>query len=248
MPDLRDAIQQAPDYCKINHVPGSGFYTSKVTLATSAVRSGIPQAFHMPQQRKELEVYARENPESLWVKKGNAHRDVQIVNVSSLAADMEGSFVQKYVANPLLIDGKKFDLGIYVVITSVHPLRVYYYDTDVLLRFCREDYEPFDPLNENKYVVGDDYLPAWQVASLGKYYVDLGLNFRQTLDAYLRAVGKDPEVVWNQVRQIVDKVFITQSQHMRKITDAYSSKSSFFELSRFDFVIDAELNVYLLEV
>lgn len=58
---------------------------------------------------------------------------------------------------------RKFDLGIYVVVTSVHPLRVYYYDTDVLLRFCREDYEPFDPLNENKYVVGDDYLPAWQV-------------------------------------------------------------------------------------
>lgn len=58
---------------------------------------------------------------------------------------------------------RKFDIGIYTVITSVLPLRVYIYEGDVLLRFCPENYFPFDSKNKDKYVVSDDYLTIWQV-------------------------------------------------------------------------------------
>lgn len=75
---------------------------------------------------------------------------------------MEGSLLM-FPVNLLHQYFRKFDLGIYVAVTSLHPLRVYYYDGDILLRFCPDTYEPFDPNNENKYVVGDDYVPAWQV-------------------------------------------------------------------------------------
>lgn len=58
---------------------------------------------------------------------------------------------------------RKFDIGIYVIMTSVNPLRVYTFNTDVLLRFCAKKYLPFNSSDLDSYVVGDDYTPIWEV-------------------------------------------------------------------------------------
>jgi hypothetical protein len=47
-----------------------------------------------------------------------------------------------------------------------------------------------DPDVLDKYVVGDDYLPTWEVPSLQKYYVDLGFSMKESLNAYLKDMGK----------------------------------------------------------
>lgn len=63
-----------------------------------------------------------------------------------------------------MIYSRKFDIGIYVVMTSVEPLRVYILDSDVLLRFCAHPYLPFNSSDLDSYVVGDDYTPIWEVS------------------------------------------------------------------------------------
>ena len=45
--------------------------------------------------------------------------------------------VQSYLPNPFLIHGYKFDLRVYVLITSFNPLRIYLYK-DGLVRYIRK--------------------------------------------------------------------------------------------------------------
>ena len=58
---------------------------------------------------------------------------------------------------------RRFDIGLYVTITSMNPLRVYIYDSDALLRFCAKPYYPFNATDLDTYVIGDDYTPVWEV-------------------------------------------------------------------------------------
>lgn len=51
----------------------------------------------------------------------------------------ESCIVSKYITNPFLINGLKFDLRIYVLITSFDPWRIYVYH-EGLTRFASEPY------------------------------------------------------------------------------------------------------------
>jgi len=43
--------------------------------------------------------------------------------------------------NPLLINNKKFEMNMYVLVTSYNPLRVYFYKEGVV-KFASEEYLP----------------------------------------------------------------------------------------------------------
>ncbi|KAI6176121.1 hypothetical protein M3Y97_00764200 [Aphelenchoides bicaudatus] len=246
-PDLLSEINAVNSKQRINHIPGSGFITSKVFLAQTPLKSGVPLALSLPKQKHELLDFARKNPSIQWVTKSNSHREIEVANLDEIDLDKKDVFVQEFVKNPLLVDQRKFDLGVYVVVTSLSPLRVYIYEGDILLRFCSQDYHPFDHKNLDKYVVGDDYTPIWEMPSFHKTYNEQKLSTRASFSAYLIKQNKSLELIWQQIQQIVREVFELNNEKMRASLSKYKHSSAFFELTRFDFLIDDHYKVYLME-
>lgn len=117
----------------VNHFPGTGYITNKVDFATSTSKY-IPKAFKIPQDNDKLLEYVTLKPDALFVQKDNQHRGVTIEKISEIDLKKDGNFVQEYIQKPYLVDGHKFDIGVYTIVTSVDPLRVYIYKGDVLFR------------------------------------------------------------------------------------------------------------------
>ncbi|EPB67318.1 hypothetical protein ANCCEY_13592 [Ancylostoma ceylanicum] len=57
----------------------------------------------------------------------------------------------------------------------------------------------------------------------------------------------DPQRIWKQIDHVIAEVFQSQQAKMLHALKSVPSKARFFELSRFDFMVDADLNVHLLE-
>ena len=85
----------------------------------------IPVAFRLPEEVAAFRRFAASHPNLTWVSKSNLHRGIQVrrdfheLLGSSRSGSAAQQFVQEFVDSPLLIDGRKFDIGVYVVVTSV---------------------------------------------------------------------------------------------------------------------------------
>ncbi|RZF34125.1 hypothetical protein LSTR_LSTR003535 [Laodelphax striatellus] len=243
---LNTAMRNLKPHQKVNHFPGTGYITNKMDLATSNIKF-VPRAFKMPQQKADLLAYASKHPKKMFVQKSNDHRGIKIKQIEQLDLKQNGTFIQEFIDDPLLVDGHKFDIGVYTIITSIDPLTVYFYNGDVLFRYCPEKYYPFDPAKVDKYVVGDDYLPTWEVPSLKKFYNDNAFSMKDSFDAYLKQSGRDPSKIWSQVEEAIREVCLSKEHAIHNILVNYPSKRNFFEMMRFDFAVDNDLNVYVME-
>lgn len=110
----------------------------------------MPKTYVLPSQAEAFEEQykALKNSyhENMWIVKptcGACGRGIYVTDDINDIDMKSSNVVSHYVSNPLLINGFKFDLRIYVCITSYEPLRIYVYK-EGLVRFASEQYEVFN--------------------------------------------------------------------------------------------------------
>jgi len=64
-------------------------------------------------------------------------RGIKLVGKKTKVKKIKNYLISEYINNPHLIDGRKYDLRLYVVITSYDPLRIYLH-SEGLVRFATE--------------------------------------------------------------------------------------------------------------
>ena len=69
--------------------------------------------------------------------------------------------------------------------------------------------------------------------SLQKYFIDLNLNMKETFNSYLKTIGKDPNLVWNQIEDSIRTVYLTKEEQMLRLTAHF--KTTRFLLNAFTY-------------
>ena len=92
----------------------------------------MPHTYILPGERDLLRRAMRRAKNSFWIIKPPnlfCGMGIKVINDFKDVPVKKGPLcVQRYLKRPLLINGLKFDLRVYVLVTSVEPLRVFLYE------------------------------------------------------------------------------------------------------------------------
>lgn len=247
---LPEQMRQLKPQHRVNHIPGINFITYKAFMVTNNHFDFIPAAFEFPRMIEAFKIFSDENPSTRFVVKDGENRGVKLVTIEEMDfSKQNGQIYQAFIENPLLIDDRAFDLGVYALITSINPLRIYRFKGEVLLRFCPEPYYPFDPSNINKYVVYETQQTIFEMPSLRELVKTFGFSFRAAFENNLRSRGYDPDELWYQIDDAIVTLISANEKNFIDSTKEFAADSGlFFELVRFDFIIGDDFKVHLMEV
>jgi tubulin polyglutamylase TTLL4 len=138
-------------YQKTNHFPASWHLGRKDLLARHMMRMQRrwgaeyeiqPVSFVLPDEQSSFVSAKEAMSKAVWIYKpanSSCGRGIRLLTKDSKVPKKPG-VVQRYVHNPLLIRGYKFDLRVYVVVTSFDPLKIYIFD-ELLVRLATTKYQ-----------------------------------------------------------------------------------------------------------
>ena len=151
-----EGVSELRSFQRFNHFPAMSEISKKDSLAKNILKickvlpqdfDFVPKTWIMPTDYSSLLTYAidmkkMQQKRTFIMKPANGamgHGIKLYKNVEKIQPT-ENYIVQEYIANPYLLDGFKFDLRIYVLVTSCDPLRAFIYNNG-LVRLGTEHYQ-----------------------------------------------------------------------------------------------------------
>ncbi|XP_019627906.1 PREDICTED: protein polyglycylase TTLL10-like [Branchiostoma belcheri] len=152
--------------------------------------------------------------------------------------------IQRYVNKPLLLDGKKFDIRVYMLIACTNPFVVMYHPG--YARLCTQDYSA-DDLNitahlTNQWIqkkdpnyeeVKDE--TVWSMDHLNDYINDTCADDK----------GLPQDWVFNGLTRRMKDIML---HCFHSVRHKIQGRLGYFDLYGFDFLLDEDMKVYLLEI
>nr|XP_020731429.1 tubulin polyglutamylase TTLL5 isoform X5 [Odocoileus virginianus texanus] len=250
---------------KVNHFPRSYELTRKDRLYKNIIRMQhthgfkafhiLPQTFLLPAEYAEFcNSYSKDR--GPWIVKPVASsrgRGVYLINNPNQISLEENILVSRYISNPLLIDDFKFDVRLYVLVTSYDPLVIYLYE-EGLARFATVRYDQGAKNIRNQFM----HLTNYSVNKKSGDYVscddpeveDYGNKWSMSaMLRYLKQEGRDTTALMAHVEDLIIKTIISAELAIATACKTFvPHRSSCFELYGFDVLIDSTLKPWLLEV
>lgn len=263
-------FQNLDKHQRINQFPRSGECTRKDSLSKNvslmADKHGkqhfnfLSHGYILPKERDALKQECQAHPETYWIVKpasAACGRGVYITREYSdlpLETSLDEYVVEQYITNPLLINGYKFDLRLYVAVLSFDPLRVYLHE-EGLTRFATEQYDLENVENRfmhltnysiNKYNVKEEEDEQRQEEEDDRTSTKWKLS---ALKQHLSENGYDTSKLFDQIQDSVIKTMLSiEPKVVRACQQHVPHRKNCFELFGFDFLIDDTLRPWLLEV
>uniref|UniRef100_A0A146MB87 Tubulin polyglutamylase TTLL4 n=2 Tax=Lygus hesperus TaxID=30085 RepID=A0A146MB87_LYGHE len=252
------------DYQKINHLPGTFQIGRKDRLWKNIYKlmskfgkkefGFLPRTYVLPQDGKALRQVWDKSSKTKWIVKPPAAArgtGIKVINKWTQIPKKSPVIVQKYISNPYLINGNKFDLRLYVLVTSFHPMKIYLY-TNGLVRFASVKYSDEISTLANRYM----HLTNYSINKLSNNYAanedaEACLGHKWTIKSlwtYLEG-SVNVDNLWNGLVDLVIKTMISGEAPIVNLSNAnLNSRYSAYELFGVDVLLDENLKPWLLEV
>lgn len=254
------------DNQKVNHFPGTFQVGRKDRLwrniARLMIKHGrrefnfVPRTFVLPQDLRNFrQVWEKFGSKEKWIIKPPASArgtGIRVVNKWNQIPKKKPLIVQQYLSKPLLIGGAKFDLRLYVLVTSFNPLKIYIYP-DGLVRFASVKYMEDPCYLSNRWM----HLTNYSINKKSAHYTsndcaDSCAGHKWTIKtfwSYLEKEGVDTKKLWTSIKDIVVKTMIAVEPPINTLTrTSTSTRYSCYELFGVDILLDSSLKPWLLEV
>lgn len=173
----------------------------------------------------------------------------QTVRQRDLQTDL---IAQTYIEYPFLIDGKKFDIRLYVLMTSCAPLRLYVH-TEGIVRFATVKYKVPDASNLTNMNM---HLTNYAVNKYSKSFIrdeEIGNKRRiGTVNQWFSRHGYSTHKIWGSIDDVIVKTVLSVAPTLKKqyneVFPKHNLRAASFQLMGFDILLDTQLQPYVLEV
>ena len=196
---------------------------------------------------ENLPQYVLEGSKNVWIVKPGGlsrgrgvHCIDQLNDILSNVKPCNQTIIQKYIENPLVINGRKFDIRQWVLVTDLNPLTVWIFETPYV-RFGAENYNIDDFKNVFSQLTGNSIAKHSEKFNTGEIEGDMWENF-QFREFLKKTYGGDP---WVEIQKKIEKIVILSLECAKH--KLFNRKNN-FEVFGFDIMLDDKLNVYLIEI